>query len=562
MRFVTSLVLAVLVVAGCEPAATPQGGPAGKPTAGGRIVAADTSDIKTLNPVLSSDVPSSNAWGLVYVGLTRANPDNAQIEPLLAEKFDLSADGLTLTYRLRDGLVWSDGVPFTGEDYRYTAEAVMRSKRTVRQGTFDNVVGAKDYKDGKTDTITGIQVKDAGKTIEIKFAQAFCPAVSQMGGAGAGGLIPQHSFVKYWDNKSTDTSKNIDDNPLNMAPPASMGPFVFKEHVPGDHVTFTRNARYFPGAPLVDEYTIKVYADSNAIKSALTVGELSFAEIEAKDWDELSKIDGVKGYRFGGLGLTYMGWNPNNPKTPWLADKRFRQALSYGLNIDQIIDKVLFGFGKRVYGFSVPLYWSYDEEGINKYPYDPAKAKQLIESTGATMGADGFYRWSDGKTVSVRIEASSGSTTNESTLQIAQDQYGKIGIKVDPQLVAFQTLTEKTRFGKPDWEGFVLGFSYAIDPDPYGIWHSSQAHATGFNRVGFKAGDSIIEQQRNGPDCSVANRKKIIHDFDKVLNDQVPWTFLWAGDAIRFAQKSVQGFDPKPFSTRSAWNLEKWWIQK
>ncbi len=345
-----------------------------------------------------------------------------------------------------------------------------------------------------------------------------------------------------------------------MSPPASMGPFVFKEYLPGDRVTFTRNDKYFLGAPLVDEFTIKVYADQNAINSALKVGEVTYSGVEAKDWDELSKVDSLKGYRFGGLGLQYMGWNPNNAKTPWLADKRFRQALSYGLNIDQIIDKVLFGLAKRVYAYSVPLYWSYDEEGINKYPYDPDKAKQLIESTGAKLGPDGFYRWTDGRPITLRIEASSGSPTVESTLQIAQDQYGKIGIKVDPQLVAFQTLTEKTRFGKPDWEGFQLGFSYGIDPDPYNIWHSTQARATGFNRVGFKAADSLIEQQRNGPDCSVANRKKTIHEVDKVLNDQVPWTFLWAGDSLVYAQKSLQGFDPKPFSTGSRWNLEKWWI--
>lgn len=564
-RFIALAGVVVLVAASCTgtTAPSPSGSAdAGKPVAGGRIVAASVDDVKTLNPVLSSDVPSSNAWTLIYLPLTRANPDNAQIEPFLAQKFELSPDGLTMTFTLRDGVVWSDGVPFTGDDYKYTAEAVMRSKRTVRKGTFENVVGAKDYADGKTDGISGITVGDGGKTIQIKFTQPFCPAVAQMGGAGAGGMIPKHSFIKYWDNKTTDTSKNIDDNPYNMAPPASIGPFVFKEYVPGDRISFTRNDKYFAGAPLIDEFTIKVYANIDAIKSALEVGEVSFASVEGKDFEVLSKSPTLRGYRFGGLGLTYFGWNANNPKVPWLADKRFRQALSYGLNIDQLIEKVLFGFGKRVYGYSVPLFWSYDEEGINRYPYDPAKAKQLIESTGAKMGPDGFYRWANGQTVSVKIEGSSGSSVVESTLQIAQDQYGKIGIKVDPQQVAFQTLTEKTRFGKPDWEGFDLGFSYGSDPDPYGIWHSAQSHPTGFNRVGYKATDSLIEAQRNGPDCSVANRKKIIHQIDKQLNEDVPWTFLWAGDTLVVAQASLQGFDPKPFSTGSRWNLEKWWIKR
>jgi len=95
------------------------------------------------------------------------NAQNAGVRRALAQKFELSSDGLTLTYTLRDNLVWSNGDPFTGDDYKYTAEAVMRSKKTVRKSTFDNVDGAKDYGDGKTDSISGIQVSNGGKTITI-----------------------------------------------------------------------------------------------------------------------------------------------------------------------------------------------------------------------------------------------------------------------------------------------------------------------------------------------------------------------------------------------------------
>lgn len=565
MRRALTLICSGLLVAaacGAPPGPTTGQAPGDEPVRGGRIVDSTISDIKTLNPVLSSDTASSAVWGPVYIGLTRVNPDNGEILPNLAEKFELSPDGKTLTYTLRDNLVWSDGVPFTGEDYKYTAEAVMRSKVTVRKSAFANVAGAKDYQDGKSDGISGIQVTESGKKITITFAQVFCPAVAQLGGAGAGGIIPKHHFVKHWDNKSTDTSKTIDSNPLNMAPPAAMGPFVFKEHKPGIQATLVRNDKYFRGAPLVDEYIVKIYADNTAVKAALLVGEVTYSSISPQDWDELSKAPNLKGSRFPGLGNSYIGWNPNNPKTPWLADKRVRQALNHGLNVDQIIDKVLFGFGKRVFAHSVPVQWSFDPEGLNPYKHDPARAKQLIESAGAKMGPDGVYRWTDGKPMTVRIETNSGNTVRESILQIAQEQYGQIGIKVEPLLESFPALTENTRFGKPNWEGFILGFSYGIDPDPYGIWHSSEAHATGFNRVGFKSADKLLEAQRSGPDCSQAARKKVIHEVDKLLNDEAPWTFLWAGDSLVFAQTSLQNFDPKPFSTGSFWNVEKWWIKR
>src|SRR5207302_9446571 len=110
------------------------------PVAGGRIVAGATGDPKTMQPVISTDTQSSFVWQLFYLTLTRSNYKTGQTEPSLADKFELSKDGLTLTYTLKDNLVWSDGTAFTGDDYKYTAEAVMRSKKTTRQSTFANVV--------------------------------------------------------------------------------------------------------------------------------------------------------------------------------------------------------------------------------------------------------------------------------------------------------------------------------------------------------------------------------------------------------------------------------------
>jgi peptide/nickel transport system substrate-binding protein len=566
-RLVALLATGVLIATACTEGPAPvtsqqTAAPSETPVAGGRIVDGYTSDIKTLQPVLSSDTASSGVWGWVYLSLTRLNPDTGEVVGNLAEKYDLSADSLTLTYTLRDNLVWSDGVPFTGDDYKYTAEAVMRSKKTIRKGTFDNVVGAKDYADGKTDGIAGIQVSNAGKTITIKFSKVFCPAVSAMGGAGAGGIIPQHSFVKYWDNKTTDITKNIDDNPLNDNPPVSMGPFLFKEYKPGDHVTLVRNDKFYRGATLLDEYYIKFYADSTAITNALKIGEVTYSGIDPKDYDEISKIDTIRGWRFPSFSNAYLGWNPNNAKAPWLASKQVRQALMHGLNVDQIIEKVLFGFGKRVYANTLPTMWAYDDTGFNKYPFDPKKAKALIEQAGAKMGADGIYRWTDGSPMQMKIETNSDSNTRSTILQIAQEQYAQIGIKIDPLLESFPALTERTRFGKPDWEGLISGIAYGTEPDPYGVWHSSQATATGLNRVGWNKGDSLITQQRDGPDCTQAARKKLIHQHDLLLNDEVPWTFLYNTESLVFANKNLRSFDPKPFSTGSAWNIEKWWLKK
>jgi len=308
-----------------------------QPVAGGRIVVGATGDPKTMQPVISADTQSSGIWNWLYLGLTRANSKTGETEPNLAQKFELSSDGLTLTYTLRDNLVWSNGDPFTGDDYKYTAEAVMRSKKTVRKSTFDNVDGAKDYGDGKTDSISGIQVSNGGKTITIKFTKVFCPATAAMGGAGAGGILPSKQFKAQWDNKTTDTSKNIDDVAFNMNPPASMGPWVFKSFQPGVQVTFAKNDKYFRGAPLVDELVVKVYADTTAVKNALMTGEVTYAAVNPSDNDEVSKNDALKLYRFKTSAYDYIDWNAKAAKAPWLANVQVRQALSYGIDVPAIV---------------------------------------------------------------------------------------------------------------------------------------------------------------------------------------------------------------------------------
>ena len=563
-RFVSFVGVTLLVAVACTttPAGQPQS-PGGQAVAGGRVVVGSFSDLKTMQPVISADSASSDRWNFIYQGLTRTSKDTGAVEPNLADKFELSSDGLTLTYTLRDGVVWSDGSPFTGDDYKLTAMAVARSKKTTRKDAFTNVTGFNDFKDGKAEDISGIQVTDNGKKVTIKFDKVYCGAIYRLGSAGTGGIIPKKVFGKYIDPK--DPSKNLDDAPENMNPPLSIGPFVFKEYKPGDTWTAVRNDKYFRGAPLVDEVVVKVYADATAVKAALLTGEISFYNIEAKDYDEVKKSDLLKEYHFSGSnGYTYIGWNELSAKAPWLADKRVRQALWYGLNVDAIYQKILFGQGRRQFGDTPPTVgWAYDDSDLNKYPYDVNKAKQLLEQAGAKMGSDGVYRWTDGTPMKMRIETNQGNNARETILQFAQEQYRQIGIQIDPLLEAFPALTERSDPTNADLQGYILGW-IGLGPsmDDYAIWHSSQRGPKQFNSVNYVNAtvDRALSDNRDGPDCSQAARKKALHAIDKQLNEDAPYTFLYSADVLLFFNKTVQGADPGVWST--IWNVEKWWVKR
>ncbi|MBM4433985.1 MAG: hypothetical protein FJ028_02530 [Chloroflexi bacterium] len=535
---------------------------------GGRVVEGSISDIKTLQPVISTDTASSGAWSMFYLSLLRSNPDTGDLEPGLAEKFELSKDGLTVTYTLRQGLVWSDGQPFTGEDFKYTAEAVARSAKTVRKSTLQDIVGWKDYVDGKADEVKGIAVKDGGRVIEIALTKPFCPALRNLSGAGAGGILPKHHFVAGWNNKSTDTKANIDDHPMNMKPPASVGPFVFKEWKPGVSVTMTRNEKYYRGAPLLDEYIIKVYADQVAVKAALLTGEITYGSTQPADVEEVRNAgrEILDFHRFEGVSsYTYISWNAKATKAPWLADKRVRQALVYGLDVSAIVKNVVLGYGKQVFTHTPKASWAYPgDDKVTKYNYDPAKAKSLLEQAGAKMGPDGVYRWTNGAPMTMRIETNQGNKVRETIGQIAQEQYKAIGVKIDPQFISFPALLERSVPQNLDHEGVILGWSLGLEPDMYSIWHSSQSGKDQFNWVHYANPevDKAIEAGRNGPDCSAEARKKNYETVNKHLSEDAPYTFLYMGDSLVFFNKAVQGVQPKVYSTASGWNIEKWWIKR
>src|SRR5207244_6993468 len=135
--------------------------------------------------VVTSDVVTNR----IFASLISVDANTGEVIPSLAEKFDFSGDGKTLTFTLRDGLKFSDGSPLTGDDFKFTVMATLRSKKTNHKNNVDQIVGAKEYSDGRASDVSGIAVD--GKTITVSLVNSFCPALTQIGGTG---IIRQRVF--------------------------------------------------------------------------------------------------------------------------------------------------------------------------------------------------------------------------------------------------------------------------------------------------------------------------------------------------------------------------------
>lgn len=564
-RLLVALLGSLLLVAtACGPA-----GPSGsapttdqdKPVAGGRLIEGSFADIKTLNPMLSGDNVSSTVTSKIYDTLFIADPKNGELKPHLG-KWTISSDSLTYSWEIDPKANWSDGKPITGEDYLTAIKLVAMSKLTVRKSSFQDIEGWKDFVDAKATTITGVKVDSADpKKFSVKFAKVFCPALVNAFGSSAGPL-PTHIFGKYTAAGQADA---IDKAPENTNPTVSSGPYVFKEWRKGDQVILTKNPTYFKGAPLIDEYVLKVVADSTVLAAQLKTGELNFGTIEPKDLADMEAQPNLKVFKYQALSYTYIGWNVKSQTAPALQDKLVRQALAYGLDMDAVVKSILFGQGTKMVAHHPPASWAAPGGALNKYPYDKAKAEDLIKQAGYAKGADGIYAKA-GKQLEFSVVANSGNKTRETLLQVATEQYKQIGVKLNPKLEAFETMVDKLTKGNQEIQGWIIGWSLGIEPDPYGIWHSTQIPdpakaTTGFNFGAFTNPefDKAIEAGRSG-NCSQAERKKNYETFNKILNEEQPYMFGFSPNTLLVVPQSLRAIDPGTFS--STWNIEKWWFKQ
>lgn len=552
-----------LAATACSPG--PQTGgtqpPAESPTAGGRVIVGSFSDIQRLNPATSNDATSSNVSGKIYDALLTVNHKTGELMPFLGS-WTVSSDNLTYSWTIKPNANWSDGRPITGNDFLARVKMQARSKVTPNKSVFNDVEGYPAYRDGQATSISGIQVNASNpKMFTVKFTRVFCNVTTVFGSAP----MPEHIFGKY--TVDADPTKNVDDAAENNAPPVASGPFKFKEWRKGDQVILTKNETYWQGAPLLDEFVMKVVADSTVLAAQLKTGELTHGLVQPGDVADLSRAENLKLYKWPDNGYVYIGWRVNNPNVAFLGDKRIRQALMYGLNTQEVVQAVLFGEGVKQVSHHPPVAWAAAPAAqLNQYAYDRTKAEDLIKQAGYAKAADGFYA-KDGKPLAITIVTNQGNKTRETFLQVAVEQYKQIGVKINPKLEAFEALVPKLTGGAAEVEAVIIGWQLGADPDPFTIWHSSNVASptkAGNNFVGYSNPrvDQLIDQGRNGPDCSQAARQKLYQEMNTILNEDVPYQFGFAQNRILATDARIRGVDTGSYSPNGDWNIHQWWMKR
>ena len=497
------------------------------------------------SPLLSTTTYDNNVNSLVYSPLILLDENN-EYQPGLAEKYEFSDDKLTLTFNLRKGVKWHDGEEFTADDVAFTFTSIADPKYTgSRFNEISKIVGAQDYHDGKSDSISGIKVIDPN-TISFTYTEVYAPALSNFSQRG---IIPKHIWSKVdiadWENQSDLLNK-----------PIGTGPFKLTDFKADQYVELAKNDSYFGGTPKIDKFIFKV-TNTETELSELAKGDIDVVTLSSIKEEELKELKeaGIKIEEKPSANYQFMTMNSNRE---FFKDKKVRQAITYAINRKGMVTSLLEDHGQVV---NAPLSlagWAYPKSGLNNYDYNVEKAKELLKDSGWNENNGVLEK--DGKKFEVELVVPTGNKSREQSAPIIQQNLKDIGITVNISTMDVASTMAKTK-GEGDYDMALLGFTLEVDPgDANRYWSSSIANGSQFNFSNFinSKSDELIDNATKTVDRD--ERKQIYAEWAQLINEEAPYVFLYSQNDVRAYNPKLEGYKYSAYSIFP--NIQNWTISK
>ncbi|CDX23805.1 Extracellular solute-binding protein family 5 [Mesorhizobium sp. ORS 3324] len=355
--------------------ALPAIGRAQTPKKGGRLIVAADSEPRNLNPAIVASNGVFFISSKVVETLAEASFDGKDgLQPRLALSWQGAADGLSVTFKLRDGVKWHDGKPFTSADVAFSALEIWKPLQNLGRTVFKDLEAV-----DTPDELTAV-FKFARPT-PFQLIRNALPALTS--------VVPKHVYE----------NGKIEDNPANNAP-VGTGPFKFAEYKAGQYYRLARNDDYWgKDEPFLDEIVYQVLPDRTSAAAALEAEEIqlaAFSAVPLADLDRISKVQGLKVVTKGYEGLTYQLVVEINHRRKELADLKVRQAIAHAIDKDFVVKTIFLGYAAAATGpvpKNDPQFYTPD---VPTYPFDVAKANDLLDEAG-------YKRADDGKRFSLKL---------------------------------------------------------------------------------------------------------------------------------------------------------------
>jgi peptide/nickel transport system substrate-binding protein len=574
---VAAMLMGAFAVYAQEPT-TGSGGPVVEGDLGGSV------NFGSLMPLRSNDSATNRIFSLMFPTVIGASPitqnyalaGDEGVTGALATSYDVSDDGLTYTFHLRNDAYWNDGEPITAWDVKFSFDAIA-------SGVIDApLYGLLNYvADGNPVGVKEINVLD-DYTYEAVFEQASCTA---LGNAAGFWVTPSHVW-NYDGSPDFDFSVLVDD-PFDTNPSVAYGPFEFASFNPGEAVAVKATSNWADGTVVPSGFIYRDVPDATVLVEQFLAGELNFVDGPTQSRRaDIRAAANINSYDFPGLSSwDYMGFNladPTNPQPgldadgnpidqghhPIFGDVRVRRAIQMATDVQGIIDSAVFGEGTQMAANMAPSSWAKDPN-LAPVPYDPEGAAALLDEAGWPVGPDGvricqgcMYA-EEGTPFEFSLITNQGNTRRETIGVVIQDELYDLGITVDFQAIDFNTLIDET-FGAQTFDAYILGWGggFPSDPDQTQFWSpsnddpsNSSSNATSYNNPKL---NELMIQAATVPGCDPAARAEIYHQIEKILQDDQPYVWLYVQNNMYAANKDVVGFEP--YNNVPLWNIHTWVI--
>ncbi|BEP28077.1 ABC transporter substrate-binding protein [Helicovermis profundi] len=471
--------------------------------------------------------------GLIFDQLMSNNAEG-ELVPSLATGYEMSNDNKTYTFKLRDDVKFSDGTPFTANDVAFTFTSISDPKY---DGRYNSAVmeleGYDAYHEGDAKSVSGIKVID-DYTISFTFTKAKVDNIFNL----QLGILPEkvYGFEKGNVQVMKDKMTNLE--------LVGTGKYKFTKFEPKQFVELDANDNWFGGKVNIPKLIIK-FTTIDTYFQELQAGNIDMQiQVPAKSdnkqqLDEMGFAD-INAYPSNGYG--YMGFNLRDPR---LADKTVRQALTYGFNREAFVQLYYNGNASVCNTPISQVSWAYTND-VNKYEYNPEKAIKMLEDDGWKLNADGV-REKDGKKLSFVWDTYTDSKYVETMIPMLKSDWEKLGVKVEPNLMDFNSLVNKV-YTERDFDLYNMAWSMTIDPgDNYSTFHSKFDVPDGNNSVGLRNPeiDKLLEE--GSVEFDKAKRVKIYQEFALKMNEELPYMFLTQNTQWDVSNNRVKGLKISPY---------------
>ena len=462
---------------------------------------------------------------------------------------ELDVEGKTATIKLNGkDYKWSDGQPFTIDDYIFAIEAIGNKDYTGSRynDRYTNIVGMKDFHEGKSDKISGVEKVD-DYTVKLHF-EKMLPSMQLAGGAIPAYTMPKHIFkdipVKDWEQSDYVRGNKV----------VGLGPFTIESVVAGESVTLKANEYYYKGRPKLDKVVMQVVAP-NAIVSEMKAGNYDIATMPSAQYESFKDLTNVTyvsafepsyeyiAFHLGKFDKT-TGKNVTDPNAK-MSDVKLRQAMGYALDIDAAGESLYNGLNYGTNSIILPFFkdvYNPEQEG---FAYNPEKAKQLLDEAGyKDVDGDGIRENKDGSKLQINFAARTRDDANESLIQQYLLWWKEIGL--DVQLYTGRTIEsnnfyEKIQADDPEIDVFAGGWGVGYDPNPANLF--GETAKFNFSRYVNEKGTEIMEKISSTEAFDEAKLKEFYKEWQAYAHDEAFMIQTLVGDSVTAVNKRVKYYD-------------------